>query len=174
MLRMTLKLWMLLCPVFSLAAADAAYAPLWLSQGTWEVSHAGASAGQKPDELVNECALVGKYFACQQTVNGKAGGLLVIVPTGQPGRYYTQTIMPEGRATGRDDLQISGNEWIYTSRRQEGSKTTQYRTINRFDSKDHIHFEQAQSTDGKTWNVTGSGDERRKRAASSGRAPARR
>jgi hypothetical protein len=161
MLRTRLNLLMLLAPALLAAPADPAYAPLWPYQGTWEVTRAGAAAGEKSYELVIQCALVGKYFACQQTVNGKTGGLLVIIPTGQPGRYNTQTIMPEGRATGRDDLEISGTQWIFRSRRQEGGKTTQYRTINNFVGKDHIRFEQAQSTDGKEWTVTNSGEERR-------------
>jgi hypothetical protein len=160
--RICLTLITFLSPLLALGApADPAFTPLWPYEGTWQVTRSGAAAGQKPDELVNQCALVGKYFACQQTINGKAGGLLVIVPTGQAGRYYTQTIMPEGRATGRDDLEISGTKWTYTSRRQQGGKTTQYRTINNFIGKDHIHFERAESTDGKQWTTTDSGDERR-------------
>lgn len=170
MFRTSLNLLTLLVPTLLYAAQDPAYAPLWPYQGTWQV----AASGQKPYELVNECAVVGKYFACQQTINGKAGGLLVIIPTGQPGHYYTQTIMPEGRATGRDDLEISGTQWIYRSRRQEGSKTTQYRTINNFIGKDHIHFEQAQSTDGKEWKVVNSGDQRRTSTKPAAKGPARR
>lgn len=159
MLQTGLTLLLLLCSLALSAATDGAYAPLWAYQGVWEVT--GAGQGQKPYELSIQCSLIGTYFACQQTVGGKTGGLLVIIPTGQPGRYYTQTIMPEGRATGRDDLEISGTQWIFRSRRQEGGKITQYRTINNFVGKDRIHFEQAQSTDGKQWTVTNSGDERR-------------
>ena len=142
----------------AISSTDPAYTPLWLYQGSWEVSR---SPGQKPDRLVNECALVGRYFTCQQAVNGQPGALLVIIPTGQPGRYYTQTIMPEGRATGRDDLEISGERWTYLSRRQEGGKTTRYRTTNTFTGKDRIHFEQAEASGDKDWVVKGSGDERR-------------
>jgi len=175
MSRICFRLITFLSPLLALAAStDPAYMPLWPYQGMWQVTRSGAAAGQKPDELVNQCALVGKYFACQQTINGKAGGLLVIIPTGQPGRYYTQTIMPEGRATGRDDLEISGSQWTYRSRRQQGSKTTQYRTINNFVGKDHIHFERAESTDGKQWTVTDSGDERRTGTGPAGKAAPRR
>jgi hypothetical protein len=148
----------LLAPCFLRAASDPVYAPLWLYQGTWQVTR---SPGQKPDQLVNQCALVGKYFTCQQTVNGQTGNLLVIIPTGQPGHYYTQTILPEGRATGRDELEISGDRWTYLSRRQDGGRVTRYRTINTFSGKDRIHFEQAEAVDDKDWVTKGSGEERR-------------
>ena len=38
-----------------------------------------------------------------------------------------------------------------------------YRTVNVFSSRDHIHFESARSTDGKTWTVTMTGDETREK-----------
>lgn len=160
MLRNSARILIFFCPLLmTMGASDPAYTPLWQYQGAWRVTRSGSGPGQAPYEVTNECALVGKYFTCQQSVNGKAGGLRVIIPTGEPGRYYTQTIMPEGRATGRDDLEIAGSQWTYKSRRQEGSRTTQYRTINIFKDKNHIHFEEAESTDGKQWRVTNSGDE---------------
>ena len=64
-----------------------------------------AEKGAKPEQLVNRCALLGKYFACQQSVNGSERGLVIFIPAEKPGRYYTQTITPEGRATGRTDLE---------------------------------------------------------------------
>jgi hypothetical protein len=142
--------------------ADARYQPLWAHQGAWLVARAGN--GVKPYRLVNDCALVGIYFVCQQSVDGKPGGLLIVIPADSPGHYYTQTIMPEGRATGRDDLEISGNQWTFTSRRLEYGKSKYYRTVNTFTDRNTIHFEQAQSTDGDHWTVTGSGDEARSKA----------
>lgn len=136
--------------------ADASYKPLWPYQGAWQVTHAGTS---KPDRLVNDCALVGLYFACQQTMDGKPGGLLIIIPTGSPGHYYTQTVMPEGRATGRDDLEISGDKWTFTSRRLEYGRSKYYRSTNTFVDRNHIRFENAQSIDGTHWTVTSSGNE---------------
>lgn len=147
-------------------AADS-YAALRSYEGTWQVTRKGA---EKPDVLINHCALLGQYFACAQNVNGSAGGLVVFIPQKDgAGHYYTQTIMPEGRATGLVDLRIDGNEWTYTSRRDEYGKTTYYRTINTFADKNHIHFEQAESTDNKDWKVTNSGDEVRTTNARSGR-----
>jgi hypothetical protein len=140
-------------------SADVTFAPLWLYQGTWHVTRANAAAGAKPEELVNQCALLGKYFACQQTIDGKQGNLVVFVPADSAGHFYTQNITPQGRATGRADLQISSDQWVFTSTWDEGGHTTYYRTTNVITGKTKIHFEQAESSDGKTYKVTGSGDE---------------
>lgn len=143
------------------APTDPVYGPLWLYQGTWHVSPKNLAAGAKPDELKNECALVGKYFACQQTVDGKTGALLIFIPSGKPGHYYTQNVMPEGRASGRGDLEISGDQWIYSSTWDAGGKTIYYKTTNLFTGKNHIHFEQSESNNGKEWTVKNSGEEMR-------------
>ncbi len=139
------------------AVPDPVYAPLWLYQGTWHVS--SKNAGGKSDELKNQCALVGRFFVCQQTVNGIPGSLLIFVPVpNKPGHYYTQTVVQEGRATGRGDLEISGDRWVYSSRWDQGSgKATYYRTTNDFTAKNRIHYEQSESPDGKDWKVTNSG-----------------
>ena len=139
--------------------ADTTFAPLWLYQGTWQVTRKDLAPGAKPDELVNQCALVGRYFTCQQTVNGKPSELLIFVPANKPGHFYTQSVNPEGRAGGRGDLEISGDQWTYSSTWDQGGKTTYYRTTNAFTGKDRIHYEQAESPDGKDYKVTGSGDE---------------
>ena len=129
--------------------------------GTWQVTPTGQA---KTDTLVNQCAVLGKFYACGQTVNGKSVGMVIFIPqTDKPGHFKTQTIMAEGRATGLVDLQIEGEMWTYMSRRDEYGKTTFYRTINQFTGKNRIHFEQAHSSDGKQWIVDGAGDEVRRR-----------
>jgi hypothetical protein len=147
-------------------AADAIDAPLGLYQGAWQVTRKSADKAGKPEQLVNHCASLGKYFICQQTVNGSEGGLVIFIPAGKPGHYFSQTITPDGRATGKADLEISGNRWTYSSRWPQGNgKITYYRTVNVFTDKDHIHFEQAESADGTQWTQKDSGDEVRVRAA---------
>jgi hypothetical protein len=85
---------------------------------------------------------------------------LIIIPTGEPGRYYMQTVLPEGRATGKSDLEIAGDRWVFSNRWQEQpGKTVYYRTTNVFTGKNRIHFEQAESPDGKQWVVKASGEE---------------
>lgn len=135
------------------------YAPLWLYNGTWKVTRNDAPAGAKPDTLLNECARIGKYFGCQQTVNGSVRALILFIPTEKPGHYHTQAILPEGRATGLNDLEIDGDHWIFEMGRLEDGKTKHYRTLNTFTGKTKIQFEQAESADGKEWKVTGSGHE---------------
>jgi len=137
---------------------DPVYAPLWLYQGTWKAQKKGKDTA---DEIANECKLIGKYFGCQQTVNGKLGALIVFVPREKAGQYYTQALLPDDRATGRGELEIDGDHWTYMGKDQEGDKTTYHRTTNIFTGKDNIHYEQSESTDGVHWTVTASGDESR-------------
>ncbi len=142
----------------SMSAGDP-YTPLWLYNGSWQVSTKNQGAGAKPDQLVNQCALVGKYFACQQTVNDSVSALLVFVPAKTAGSYYTQSIYPDGRAGGRGDLTIDGQKWVFSSTWNQGGKTTYYKTLNVFTGNNHIHFEQQESNNNKDWNTTNSGDE---------------
>lgn len=152
--------WILLLLFAASASCSAqdAYAPLTLYNGGWKVQKSGATA---PDHLMNHCARLGTYYSCEQEVNGKESALIVFVPGDAPGKYHTQAILPSGFATGRGDLEINGDHWIYIGKDVENTKTTWYRTTNEFKGKDHIHFEQAQSEDGSHWKVTGSGDEER-------------
>jgi hypothetical protein len=142
------------------SAPDGAYAPLWAYDGKWQITRKDAPPGSKPDELVNQCALVGRYFTCQQSVNGSPSQLLIFIPAGMPGHYYTQTVRPDGIAGGRGDLEISGDQWVLSNRwDQGGGKATYYRTTNVFTGKNKIHFEQAESTNNRDWSVKNSGDE---------------
>jgi hypothetical protein len=169
-----MRTWLLLALVFlsrelSSAAATPApdYASLRLYEGTWRITRSDMAQGAKPDELKNQCALLGKFFACSQTINGQQGALLVFIPTSTPGLFHTQNINPEGRASGLADLEISGSRWVFSSRwDQGGGKTTFYRTTNVFTGKNRIHFEQAESPNGKDWSVKMSGDEVRSLGAS--------
>lgn len=154
-----LAAFLLIPPGFMTAAtASDAYAPLWLYNGTWQVTRSEA-AGARRDTLVNECARIGKYFGCQQTVNGSVVALVLFIPADEPGHYYNQSILPGGRATGLGDLEIDGDRWTFSMGRLEGGKTMHYRTINTFTGKTKIHFEQQESVDGKEWKTSGSGDD---------------
>lgn len=140
---------------------NAALAPLQAYEGTWQVTRSGTGASAKPEKLVNRCVALSIYFVCEQSVDNKPTALLVFLPAGQPGHYHTQSILPEGRATGLDDLQISGSRWTFTSRRHLGANPTYFRNTNVFTDANHIHFENAQSPNGKQWTVEESGDETR-------------
>lgn len=151
----------LLLLLLAAAGDDSVYAPLSLYQGNWEVTPSNLAKGAKPDRLSNDCSRTGKFFACQQTVNGKPGPLIVFIPTETAGQYHTQVILPDGHATGRGDLEIKGDHWTYSGKAEEGGKVTYSRTTNQFTGKDRIHFEVAESSDGQQWTVKMSGDERR-------------
>lgn len=131
------------------------FAPLRAYDGTWHVQ----VSGQKPDTLVNQCSALSTFFVCAQTVNGAASGLIIFIPSGAPGHYLTQTVRPDGRATGVDQMQINGDVWTFTSRRDAYGKTTFYRTVNTFSGRSRIHFESSHSSDQKQWTVERSGDE---------------
>lgn len=138
-------------------AAKPDFGPLTVYEGTWRVT----IANQAPETLMNKCAALGIYFACSQNVNGAESGLLIFIPSGAAGHYLTQSIRPDGRATGLDQMQIGGNVWTFMSRRDEYGKTTFYRTLNTFSGKNHIHFESGHSSDQKNWTVDRSGDDTR-------------
>lgn len=128
---------------------------LWLYNGTWQVTR----KDQPPQTLVNRCSSFGKFFACEQSVNGASVALLIFVPGNQAGHFFTQSVKSDGRAGGRGELQIDHNTWVYLSNWNDGGKTTFYRTTNVYEGRNRIHFEQAESTDNKTWVVKNSGDE---------------
>lgn len=139
--------------------ADPAYRPLWLYQGSWTSTDNKPGSAPIETHLKNDCAMAGKFFVCQQTVNGKPSALIVFIPAASPGSYYTQAVLPEGYAAGRGELRIDGDHWTYSGKEERDGKTIYSRTTNVFTGKDRIHYEQSESTDGKNWKVLGSGDE---------------
>lgn len=154
--NLVLPLFLTVLPALAAKAPDSVYAPLWLYNGSWQVSR---KDNPKPDQLNNQCVLVGTYFTCQQTVNGTPSELLIFVPTKTAGKYFTQSVNTEGRAGGRGDLEISGDKWVYSSTWDAGGRTVYYRTTNVFTGKDRIHFEQAESDNNRDWTVKMTGDE---------------
>jgi hypothetical protein len=151
----------LTCSLVFAADSDSAYTPLWLYKGGWELKVSDTKSGTTPDAISNVCGLIGKFFGCQQDVNGKLSSLIIFIPGDKPGHYYTQGVVPEGWATGRGELEIAGNLWTYHSKDTHNGKTTYYRTTNVFTGNDKIHFEVSESPDGEHWTVTKSGDETR-------------
>ena len=163
----TIARWILLIGMISSASlvtvrattTTDVYAPLRLYEGAWQVTQT-MPAPKKPDRLINDCAQIGRYFACQQTVNGKPGPLVVFIPDTPPGTYHTQIVLPDGAALGPPGtLTIAGERWTYLGK--PDAKGVRYRTINVFSGRDRIHFVTARSPDGKTWTVTMAGNEMR-------------
>ncbi len=138
---------------------EAGFAPLWAYNGQWKIE-----SGGKSQVLVNQCALNGHYFTCQQSVNGAVSELLVIVSSGSSGHFSTQSILPDGRAGGKGGLEVSGNLWTFTSSWNQGGRSTFYKTINTFSGQTKIHFEQQESSNNSDWKTTKTGDEVRMKA----------
>ena len=148
-------LWLLL------TMASTVFAPITLYQGQWTVTSPHTMAGEgKPDTLVNHCTEGAAFYSCEQVVNGKPMALIVFTAADQPGHFYSQAIMTNGRASGRGDLTIAGDHWTYAgSGTDNAGKQTFYRTENFFTGANKIHFEQYESGDGKTWTKKNEGDE---------------
>lgn len=157
-MKLAIPLGLLLVTCAGAESAGSAFKALRLYHGKWQVSMNAAAPGAKPADLLqNDCAPIGQYFGCQQTVNGKVTALVLFIPREKAGSFYTQSVTAEGEAGGRGELEIEGDHWTFMGK----GKDKMYRTTNVFTGKDRIHFEQAESVDGKDWKVTGSGDEKR-------------
>lgn len=150
--------WLALMTNSAMAQADA-YAPLRLYAGKWQMR---PNKPAKPDLLENTCRQTGKFFVCEQTVNGKPGGLVTFLPAIDPGHYYTSPLTAEAQPIGRGDLTITGNHWEYSSEEEHGGATTWWRTVNDFSGDGNtIHFSLQKSVDGTTWKTLASGVETR-------------
>jgi hypothetical protein len=142
------------------------YAPLRLYDGKWDVV---PISGDKPAEtvhLVNRCAKAGDFFACNQFVNGKSMALVVFLPMHALANggyaYHNQALRPENDGSGTwGNLEIAGDQWVYSSDETDKGKKIYWRTTNFFSGVDKIHFEVQRSEDGAKWVTTMSGDETR-------------
>jgi hypothetical protein len=152
-------LLLLVFPADKRASPPDLFAPIALYQGTWQVTPSFSGTGT--DTLRNDCREFTESYACQQTVNGHVGALIVFAYAGTPGHYHTQPIQPSGAALGRGDLTINASQWTFSGKDTQDGKTTYFRTTNDFHGSDQIHFEVSHSTDGKTWIVDHKGDEHR-------------
>jgi len=147
----------------SAAVDEAAYTPLKLYDGKWEVS---PTADEKePSRFENHCARTGLFFVCEQVVPGKPGALVVFLPVGKTaaGYEYRNTALVAGSAPGGEwgKLTIEGSRWVYSWEGDDNGKKIQWRNVNTFTGSDQIHFEIARSEDGQTWKTVRGGDEHR-------------
>jgi hypothetical protein len=143
--------------------------PLKIYNGDWAVRALHPWSGAAPgaiDRLKSKCQHFTLYFACEQTVNGKPQALIVYTINTGPGQLYTRTIAPNGLAGGRGDLTIDGNHWTYLDKPAAGLTGPWSRVENTIVDRNHIRFEEYESTDeGKHWTQTNSGTEERTGAA---------
>jgi len=142
---------------------DAAYAPLKLYDGKWEVSPSGDE--KEPSHFENHCARTGLFFACEQVVPGKPGALVVFLPVGKTAggyEYKTKALVVDVAPAGDwGKLTIEGPRWVYSWDNTNDGKKMLWRNVNTFTGADRIHFEIQRSEDGQSWTTVKSGDERR-------------
>jgi hypothetical protein len=141
------------------------FAPLAIYNGTWTVKAehpwSGAAAGS-PDHLTSRCEHFTRYFACEQTINGKTQSLIVYTADTSPGKLQTRFIDPGGLAGARGDLTMLGNHWTYLDKPPPSLKGNWSRVENYILDNDHIRFEEYESSDeGKTWTKINFGIEER-------------
>lgn len=154
-----------------LFAADPALDTLWRYQGTWEFTKNTFGGPPVTNKIQNDCTVVGQFFVCQQTVDGKVVALLTFFPSQTKGHYYAAPILPNGKGVAHGELVIEGDRWTYPGKREIGGKTIYTRVVNIFAGNDRVHFEQAESPDGVSWKVLESGEEVRKSPAGTLPAP---
>ena len=147
----------------STAVDEAAYAPLKLYDGKWEVAPSGDE--KEPSRFENHCARTGLFFVCEQVVPGKPGALVVFVPVGKTAggyEYRTKALVTESAPAGEwGKLTIEGQRWEYSWENANDGKKILWRNVNTFAGSDRIHFEIQRSEDGQTWKTVKSGDEHR-------------
>ena len=147
----------------SAAVDEAAYTPLMLYDGKWEVNPSGDE--KEPPRFENHCAQTGLFFVCEQVVPGKPGALIVFLPVAKTEagyEYHTKALVTDSSPAGDwGKLTIEGQRWVYSWENTNDGKKTLWRNVNTFTGSDQIHFEIQRSEDGQNWTTVKSGDEHR-------------
>jgi hypothetical protein len=142
---------------------DAAYTPLKLYDGKWEVSPAADE--KEPARFENHCARTGLFFVCEQVVPGRPGALVVFLPVAKTEagyEYRNAALVSDASPSGEwGKLTIEGERWVYSWESAENGKKILWRNVNTFSGPERIHFEISRSEDGQTWKTVKSGDEHR-------------
>lgn len=157
--------------VLSLAApANAQTKPdpvqaIWAYAGSWKIetenfATAYSKAGHESSMLRNECWKTGQYVACRQIVNGDSK-VLIVFACADAKNCTSYQIPPDGSDPGSGKLIVEGDTWTFPWSTSEGGKTTWFRVVNVWSSKDTIEYRQEYSTDQQHWTRMASGHESR-------------
>jgi len=142
---------------------DAAYAPLKLYDGKWEVNPSGDE--KELSRFENHCARTSEFFVCEQVVPGKPGALIVFLPIGKTAggyEYQTKALITDAAPAGDwGKLTIEGQRWVYSWESTNDGKKIEWRNVNTYTGADQIRFEIGRSEDGQNWKTVKSGDEHR-------------
>ncbi len=132
--------------------------------GTFRVKPDGPGAAQ--ETYRNTCQKSGKrFFECERVQNNETIALRIFVPGDDPGHYFTQDVLPSGTATGRGDLFLDGDRWVFSTQETRDSGALDYRRLTlSFSNKDeNIRYVGERSDDGQHWMQIFSGNERRQK-----------
>ncbi len=139
------------------------YAALKLYEGKWDST---TTTGEMESiRIENHCAQTGRFFVCEQGVDGKTVGLVVFLPVAQATNggeeYKTTGLSPDdGSSGGWNKMTIEGDRWTYSwEHTNDAGKKILWRNVNHFFGTAKIHFEIQRSEDGKEWKTVKGGDE---------------
>lgn len=117
-----------------------------------------SKASHETSILRNECWKSGQYVACRQIVNGDSKALIVF--TCKDARNCSSyQIPPDGGDASSGELLIDGNTWTFPWSTSDHGKTTWFRVVNVWSTRDTIEYRQEFSTDQQHWTITASGHE---------------
>lgn len=136
-----------------------AYAGLWHV----DIQHLDtpySKSGHETTILRNDCWKSGQYVACRQIVNGDSRVLIVFTCI-DAHNCTSYQVPPGGGDAGSGKLAIDGNTWIFPWSTTEHGKTTWFRVVNVWSSRDTIEYRQEFSTDQQHWTAMATGHESR-------------
>jgi hypothetical protein len=99
----------------------AAYAASW----SIHIEHLATPYSKASDEhtqLRNDCWRSGRYFACNQYVDGASKVLLVFTYDAAAGNYTSYQIPTDGGAAGSGKLEIQGSVWTFPWETKEAER----------------------------------------------------
>ena len=147
-------------PASTGVAAIAAYAGNW--KGTTEnFTTPYSKAGKTSDTLRNDCWRDSDFYVCRQIVNGNAAPVLSVYTYDAKTDIYHVYSVPAhgGNSADSGELIIKGNTWTFPWEYQHDRKTTYFRVVNVWSSRNTIEYRQAYSTDKIHWTLMAKGHE---------------
>lgn len=141
-------------------------AVLSLYQGGWKTRIDDAAsefgpASHSEVDLKNDCWRFSRFFACQQTVDGKPGGLVVFAWDDTAKVYRSWPIGAGADPVHPGVMQIDGDTWIFPWEQPVDGKSMRLRVVNRFIDHNTIEYRKEVWRDAQGWTAIGRGVETR-------------
>jgi hypothetical protein len=122
-----------------------------------ETKYSTASHEQK--YLRNDCWHSGRYYVCNQYVDGDSKVLLVFTFDAAKQIYTSYQVPLDGSATSSGTLEIRDNTWTYPWEVVGDGHTVYFRVVNVFKSPAEIDYRREFSTNQLNWVVMARGKE---------------